>query len=262
VGDRDGDITLYRSDDSGVWSFFQKLGKLEVQYLAFHLKGAELLCGSLNGFDGSNWAGGGELFVFNAAAASWQRQAEFRSSQPAAYGLIGEGARIDDDGYLLGSGFQAGGIIGGSVPPGTCHFFARPALDTYAGWSQRVFTAEQLATPLAQPDAVPNSLSVSNLMSYAMGLDPLNPDPAALPHLEFDPTDQRWGYRFQIRPNVADVSGRAASSGDLRTWSEFTESPNMIGYGLGVQTHFRKVSASATGSMFFRIEATPLTNSD
>jgi hypothetical protein len=149
-------------------------------------------------------------------------------------------------------------VSGAVHPPGTCHFFARPVLDTYADWAQRVFPPEQLATPSSGPDWVRNSQGLSNLLIYAMGLDPDDPELSELPRIEQDPGDGRWGYRFRIRPNAADYSWRAAFSTNLGTWSSFNGSANSTGYDDGVQRHFRKVSTTARPPLFFRLEVTPL----
>lgn len=258
AGDTAGDINLYRRDSDGVWSFVQTLSNFAADYQAFHLKGAELLCGSVSYSAGSTSSGRGELFGYNSAAGTWQRQAEFRSSQPQSYGLIGSGARIDDQGYFLGSGHRATSISGTTIPPGTCHIYPRPALDSYATWAQRVFPPDQLGTALSDPEAVANPLGVTNWLSYAMGVDPLSPDPTALPRVEFDALEQRWGLRFQIRPNAADFSWRSVFSADLQTWTTYNGSFNAISYGPEVQRHFRKLPAGAVGPRFFRVEVTPL----
>lgn len=258
ASDLAGDVSLYRRGGNGTWLFFQKISNFAADYHAFHLKGTELLCGSASFSAGNISSGRGELYAFNLGSATWQRQAEFRGSQPEAYGLIGGAVRINEQGYFLGSGYRATSISGATIPPGTCHFFAHPALDSYAAWAQRTFSPAELGGPQSGPNAVVNSLGITNRLGYAMGLDPHAPDPRALPRLEFDPLDQRLGYRFQMRPNASDFSWRVVSSQNLQNWSTFNGSPNLIGYGPGVQLHFRKLPLSATAPQFIRIEVMPL----
>jgi hypothetical protein len=47
AGDSGGDITIHRRNNNGQWTFFQKIIALE-NYDDFHLKGQELLCGSVS----------------------------------------------------------------------------------------------------------------------------------------------------------------------------------------------------------------------
>lgn len=256
AGDTAGAIQLFRRGGGGVWSFVQKLSG-NYRYDAFDLKGGELLCGSASGAGGSTSSGRGELFGLDSAAGTWQRLAEFRTSQPQSYGFVGGSVRIDDQGYYLGSGY-ADMSIGGTVPRGTCHLFSRPALENYENWATRVLPLAMIGTEQSDPQAILNPLGVSNQLCHAMGLNPLSPDPACLPRVEFDPLDQRWGLRFQVRPNLTDYSWRVAMSSDLKTWTGFNGTLAGIEYINGAQRQFRKLPAGTTGPRFFRVEAHPL----
>jgi hypothetical protein len=253
-----GDIQLFRRGGDGVWSFAQRISGV-YDYHGFDLKGGELLCGLASASSGSTSSGRGELFGLAAGAGTWQKLAELHPSQPQAYGLVGGSARIDEQGYYLGSGYFSTST-GGTLPRGTCHLFSRPVLETYEGWALRVLPPALIGTAQADPDAILNPLQVKNRLCYAMGLDPLAPDPAALPRIGFDPLDQRWGVRFQIRPNAADYSWRVASASDLKTWTVFNGTLAGIDYGDGVQRQFRKLPAGTAGPRFFRVEVTPLSD--
>lgn len=258
ASDTAGDILLFRRGGTGVWAFAQKLSGV-YDYHDFDLGGAELLCGSASASAGSNSSGRGELFGLDAAAGTWQRMVEFRTSQPQSYGLIGGSVRIDDDGYFLGSGYPATSV-GGTVPRGTCHLFSRPALENYQGWASRVLPPAMIGTSQADPQAILNPLGLTNQLCHAMGVNPLSPDPAALPRVEFDALDQRWGLRFQVRPNLSDYSWRVATSADIRTWTVFNGTLAGIDYADGVQRQFRKLPAGSAAPRFFRVEVHPLDN--
>lgn len=254
AGDSKGDISIYRRNGANDWQFFQKLSNFAADYVSIHLRGDELLCGT-DASAGATASGRGELFRFNAGASLWQRQAWFQSSRPATYGLMGEGALIDGTNYILGSGLRATGLS--AAPAGTCHFFAKPAFDRYADWMQRSFSPEEIGNGNGAPEATNNPTEITNWLCYAMGMDPHSPDPAALPHMELDPADQRREFHFQIRPNAADFSWRAVSSTDLASWKNFKGSLNAVSYGSEVQMHFRKPPVSASAPQFFRLEVTP-----
>lgn len=250
--DSAGDILLFRRDSAGTWSFTQKIAAVN-DYNDIHLRSGELLCGSASTSAGSTSSGRGELFALDPASGNWLKKAEFRSSRPQSYGLIGGGVRIDEHGYHLGSGYLFTSI-GGTIPRGTCHIFSRPALDGYESWATRVLPPAILGTPQADPQAVLNRLGVTNQLCHAMGLDPFSPDPARLPRVEFDPADQRWGLRFQIRPNLLEYSWRVANSTDMATWSTFNGTLASLGYSDGAQLQYRKLPAGTAGSRFFRLE--------
>jgi hypothetical protein len=144
------------------------------------------------------------------------------------------------------------------IPPGTCHFFERPSLESYAAWAQRNFAPGQIESGQSRPEAVTNPLGVTNWLSYAMGLDPRLPDPAALPRLEFDPLGGRWEFRFQIRPNAADFSYRVLSSMNLEDWAGLSASPHVIGYAPEVQRQVQSLPDSSSAPQFLRLEVTPL----
>ena len=250
--DSAGDILLFRRDHDGTWPFAQKITAV-YDYDDMHLKDGELLCGSAGASAGSTSSGRGELFALDPASGTWRKTAEFRSARPQSYGLIGGGVRIDEQGYLLGSGFLST-TIGGTIPRGTCHMFSRPALDDYESWARRALPAALEGTQQADRQAVLNPLGVSNQLCHAMGLDPFSPDPARLPRMEFDPTDLRWGLRFQIRPNLSDYSWRVAQSTDMTTWSNFSGTLAGMEYSGGAQLQYRKLPAGTTGPRFLRME--------
>ena len=251
-----GDVLMFRRGGDGVWSFAQRLSGV-YDYDAFDLDDGELLCGSAAASAGSTSSGRGELFGFDSVSQTWRSVAEFRSSLPQSYGLVGGGVLVDDQGYHLGSGYW-NTSIGGTVPRGTCHLFSRPALENYEGWAGKALPPGIIGTDQAGPQAILNQLGLTNQLCHVMGLDPLAPDPAFLPRLEFDPADQRWGLRFQIRPDLTDYSWRVATSVDLKTWTTFNGTLAGVEYGNGVQRQFRKQPAGTVGPRFFRVEAHPL----
>jgi hypothetical protein len=254
--DSAGDILLFRRDHDGTWPFAQKIAGV-YDYDDMHLKDGELLCGSAAASAGSTSSGRGELFALDPASGTWRKTAEFRSARPQSYGLIGGGVRIDEQGYLLGSGFLST-TIGGTIPRGTCHMFARPALDDYEAWTERVLPSSLVGTQQADRQAVLNSLGVNNQLCHVMGLDPFSPNPARLPRMEFDPADQRWGIRFQVRPNLSDFSWRVAQSTDMSTWSSFSGTLAGLDYSDGAQLQYRKLPTGTASPRFFRLEIQPL----
>lgn len=89
----------------------------------------------------------------------------------------------------------------------------------YANWSKTIDWGSADATPTADPDGD----GVTNLLAYALDLDPLSPaSPAALPAVALDTAtpDGPWlCLDYRVNAGAADLVYTVSSSADLGAWT-------------------------------------------
>jgi hypothetical protein len=89
---------------------------------------------------------------------------------------------------------------------------------TYATWAQQYFSATELADPeTSDPDAIYGSDGMTNLLKYALGLDPKRDGSAELPVT--DGLDGDWVHTFRASAAASDVVWRVEASIDLERWT-------------------------------------------
>lgn len=124
--------------------------------------------------------------------------------------------------------------------------------DSYAAWAGRVFTAEELADPeTSDPEAVYGSDGISNLMKYALGLDPHEDGTAALP--ETEQLDDHWFYSYRRPSDTVDVVYRVEVSTDLVNWSDAGVTQELILANDEAQSWQAQYHAVAGQTVYFRL---------
>ncbi|MBA4137896.1 MAG: hypothetical protein C0518_11310 [Opitutus sp.] len=127
--------------------------------------------------------------------------------------------------------------------------------ESYGAWAARVFTAEELADPEASdPEAVYGADGISNLMKYALGLDPREDGTAALP--ETEQLDDHWFFSYRRPSDTVDVVYRVEVSTDLVNWSDAGVTQEVILAGEGVESWQAQYHAVAGQAVFFRLALT------
>lgn len=123
-----------------------------------------------------------------------------------------------------------------------------PPPGTYARWIAETFppgTGSELLDPLASP----NSAGIVNLLSYAHGWDPLDPDPADRPVIfaEAGVPVIRWAQN----PWAGDVLPTLQHSSDLLSWSPSELVPELISPDSGKNLY--EVRPPPADRVFYRI---------
>ena len=95
---------------------------------------------------------------------------------------------------------------------------------TYAGWKGQSFTsAQQLNATMSGDAATPSGDGISNLMKYALGLNPnrISSGSATLPHTQLLPVTgtNHLMLTFTYNTNATDLAYLVEASSDLTTWT-------------------------------------------
>jgi sugar lactone lactonase YvrE len=121
---------------------------------------------------------------------------------------------------LTGPGVVA---VRASQPGDANHMGAAPVerafnvASTYQSWQLSHFTAEELAKPeISGPNSAYGPDGLSNLVKYALGLDPKR-NPADLPELL--PGSTGWRFQFWRPTDRSDITYAVEVSTDLTNWS-------------------------------------------
>jgi len=127
---------------------------------------------------------------------------------------------------------------------------------TYGAWQTQHFTEEERAIEgFADPESDPFSVGIPNLLNYAFGLIPRNPDFLLLPRLDF--LSENLFYRFRRLPEAADLAYVIECSNDLIAWSEWIpEEPEIIVSaegGSGMEEVKIELAADTSQAFFVRV---------
>jgi hypothetical protein len=152
--------------------------------------------------------------------------------------------------------WAASGSPGGA--PGEAEaFFSRE----YAGWTFDVFNDAERADPLVSgPLAVANAAGVPNLLAFALGLYPREPDPARLPELvTVDVGGQTFpALRFKRWKNTPGLTYSLESTSSLQSgaWQPTGATATEVDHGDGSMTVTLRDSSpvSPGGGSFLRLK--------
>jgi hypothetical protein len=127
----------------------------------------------------------------------------------------------------------------------------------YEAWQRNHFTPVEIEDPaFSGPDADANGDGTSNLMKYAMGLDPFTRSSDGMPRVEF--AGDRVVFTYQRWKRAADLEYGVEGSADMVSWSPVTaEFAPPVDLGGGIE----KVTMDGTPTAdharrFFRLRVT------
>jgi hypothetical protein len=105
----------------------------------------------------------------------------------------------------------------------------------YDAWKQAIFTAQQLEQPAVSGDlSDPDNDAISNLLEYALGLDPNQTSASGLPLCYT--TEGYLALRFNRQKDATDITYIVEATGDLRASWEQIWSSSVVPYGAGLIT--------------------------
>jgi hypothetical protein len=129
---------------------------------------------------------------------------------------------------------------------------APAASASYATWAARMFTAAELADPeISDPDAIYGSDGMTNLLKYALGLDPKTDGTEALP--QTTTLADHWFYTYHRATSVSDVVYRVEVSTDLTNWSEAGVTQEIMLSDSAWQTWQAQYHAVPGQTVYFRL---------
>lgn len=123
----------------------------------------------------------------------------------------------------------------------------------YSLYVQTYFSADEQANPaVSGPNAVYGADGLTNLVKYALGLNPKVDTTAGLPAASTTATD--WVYTYVRPTDRADLVYTVESSGDLTTWSTANVTHELISTSGENQTWQGRVPLAGNATLFFRLK--------
>ena len=214
--DRNEYVRMYHFNrGSSMWEYAHSIRQRDgIESLAIH--GGEMLLGTQRE--------GAELYS-NKTGSSWELVGCL--ARRASEGLnvhMGGNAFITDNVYILGSGRKSNRFQGFGLPEGRCGIYRKPAFVSYEQWEAEHFSEDQKDLGISGKGAVNNEINYSNWECYAMGLNPVAPNPDRLPRL-IKNSENEILLRYELSPTASDVLVKVQCSADLQIWR-----PELFGF--------------------------------
>ena len=129
------------------------------------------------------------------------------------------------------------------------------ALPGFLSWQQSRFTAGELANPsVSGPHAVCGCDELTNLVKYALGLEPTTDATAGLPVLSTTATD--WVYTYTRPGNLTDVIYAVEVSTDSVNWTMAGVTHELVSSSGGLDTWQARYALGSTTDILFRLRIT------
>ncbi|WP_438480141.1 peptidylprolyl isomerase [Oleiharenicola lentus] len=123
----------------------------------------------------------------------------------------------------------------------------------FASWQIEKFTsAELLDVNLSGPNAVYGADGLSNLVKYALGLEPKSNVTSGLP--EISTTSTQWIYTYTRPAGRADVTYAVEISTNLSAWTTTGVTHVLVNSAGGVETWHASHPLSGAANAFFRLK--------
>lgn len=123
----------------------------------------------------------------------------------------------------------------------------------FSGWLQSNFTAAERADPqISGPNAVLTSDGLTNLMKYALGLDPHVAATSGLPASSATATN--WTYTFTRPASRDDLTYTVQASADLVDWDSITVTATKVSTADGIDTWQAEYPVANAAKLFFRLK--------
>lgn len=173
---------------------------------------------------------------------------------------MGEGSSLSLKGYTIasvgGANTQASlEFVDGQTPVLTANSSVTVTLPSYVTWRKQYFSASEISQPsISGPTAVLTSDGLSNLMKYALGLDPKVAAISGLPVLSAGATE--WIFLFECPSSVTDVVYTVQSTTDLVNWSAVGAQLELVSDTTGKRKWRVRVPYTSAPTTLFRLSVT------
>ena len=171
-------------------------------------------------------------------------------------------------GYLSASGFTGDDLLEvtcsdlGHTGPGGALTDTRLAaihvgIDSFAAWQSVNFSAEELADPaISDPQAVLGPDGLTNLVKYALGLDPHANATAGLPLIGVNGGD--WTFTYLRPSSRPDLAYAVELSTNLQDWSLAPATHDQIATDSAnhTETWCARYPVASAGNVFIRLRVT------
>ena len=129
------------------------------------------------------------------------------------------------------------------------------AAANFASWQQGVFTSGELSdASVSGPHAVYGVDGYTNLVKYALGLDPKQNTVIGLPVISTDGTD--WIYTSTRPSGTTDIGYAVEVSTDLVNWTSSGVTHELVSSGGGVETWRGRYPVGSTTKIYMRLQVT------
>jgi len=156
----------------------------------------------------------------------------------------------------------AGAVTVRATQAGDANRNAAPAIDrsftvtaNLASWQRDKFTpTELLDANISGPNADPDSDGYSNLIEYALGLEPKSASTTNLPQVGIQGSD--WAYTYTRPADRTDVTYVVEMSTNLSSWGTGGVSHDLVSTSGGTETWRAKYPLAPGAKGFFRFRGT------
>lgn len=145
---------------------------------------------------------------------------------------------------------QEGDATYAAAPAALAIFTVTP---NFTSWQVENFSPAELENPaIGGPQAVLAGDGLTNLLKYALGLDPRLPANGALPLPAL--TAEEWTFTYVRPPDRADITYTVLVSTDLATWSDTGVTHELVGPVDDWEQWRARVPLSVGAKVFFRLQ--------
>jgi hypothetical protein len=182
------------------------------------------------------------------------------SGLPVGFAVISGPATVNGNMLTLTG---PGAVTVEASQPGNSGYAAAVAVDRtfnvtadLASWQQSVFTTAELANlSVSGPAAVYGHDGLSNLVKYALGLNPkVDAVGSALPATTTTATD--WVYTYKRPTNITDITYAVQVSTDLVNWTTTGVTLELVSSSGVVDTWHGRYPRASAAKLFFRLTVT------
>jgi subtilisin-like proprotein convertase family protein len=189
-------------------------------------------------------------FALSATASSGLTPSFSIVSGPAT--VSGNTVTLTDAGTVLARASQAGNANYNASPDVDQSFNVMP---NFASWQASKFTAAELLNAnVSGPNAVYGLDGLSNLVKYALGLEPKTDITTGLPAVTILGTD--WCFTYTRPTSVTDVTYTVEVSTNLTTWTTAGVTHTLVSSAGGIETWRGQYPLGSAGNAFFRLNVT------
>jgi hypothetical protein len=197
---------------------------------------------------------GDAAFALSATSTSGLPVSFSIFSGPAT--LTGNAVTLTGTGHVTVRATQSGNANYNPATAVDLSFLVAAPTADFASWSASRFTEAELANPaISGPNADVDLDGFSNLVEYALGLEPRQPSTAGVPEVGVTATD--WTYTYTRPADRDDLNYEVEASINLTTWSSIGVTLERITSGT-TETWQASYPRAGTAQLFFRLKVTTL----